>query len=124
MLAADICSNPSGSAPTLPEELGREASARLLEEIYRGGCVDSTSQSLAEELELRLPIDDPHSLDHASIPCHAPANPAIGTHAPVAMNTVAGGLTKINIPLSVPRRNACDIDACTANVQHSTCAPK
>ena len=57
MLAADICSNPSGSAPTLPEELGREASARLLEEIYRGGCVDSTSQSLAALLMSLGPPD-------------------------------------------------------------------
>lgn len=47
MLAADICSNPSGSAPTVPEELGREGAARLLEEIYRGGCIDSTAQTLA-----------------------------------------------------------------------------
>lgn len=31
-------------ALTVPEELGREVANRLLEEIYRGGCVDSTFQ--------------------------------------------------------------------------------
>lgn len=31
-------------ALTVPEELGREVANKLLEEIYRGGCVDSTFQ--------------------------------------------------------------------------------
>lgn len=59
VLAADICSNPSGSdqPPTVPEELGRLGAARLLEEIYRGGCVDSTSQSLAALLMALGPPD-------------------------------------------------------------------
>merc|ERR1712058_174594 len=33
--------------PTVPEELGLEGSRLLLEEIFRGGCADSLSQSLA-----------------------------------------------------------------------------
>lgn len=33
-------------ALTVPEELGREVANKLLEEIYRGGCVDSTFQWL------------------------------------------------------------------------------
>jgi len=32
--------------PTVPEDLGVQGAHALLEEIYRGGCVDSTSQSL------------------------------------------------------------------------------
>eukprot|EP00088_Acartia_fossae_P070963 TRINITY_DN9629_c0_g1_i2.p1 TRINITY_DN9629_c0_g1~~TRINITY_DN9629_c0_g1_i2.p1 ORF type:complete len:392 (+),score=43.47 TRINITY_DN9629_c0_g1_i2:2-1177(+) len=47
-LSAEICSNPAGSGdPTVPEELGKLGAKLLLEEIYRGGCADSTSQSLA-----------------------------------------------------------------------------
>ena len=59
VLSADICSNASGSGqpPTIPEELGREGAARLLEEIYRGGCVDSCSQSLAALLMVLGPPD-------------------------------------------------------------------
>jgi RNA 3'-terminal phosphate cyclase-like protein len=41
----------------VPEELGREGAARLLEEIYRGGCVDSASQSLAALLMALGPPD-------------------------------------------------------------------
>uniref|UniRef100_A0A240PJW7 Uncharacterized protein n=1 Tax=Anopheles atroparvus TaxID=41427 RepID=A0A240PJW7_ANOAO len=36
-----------GGNPSIPEDLGREAGMRLLDEIYRGGCVDSTFQWLA-----------------------------------------------------------------------------
>ncbi|XP_012264455.1 probable RNA 3'-terminal phosphate cyclase-like protein [Athalia rosae] len=36
-----------GSLPCVPEDLGREAALHLLDEIYRGGCVDSPFQSLA-----------------------------------------------------------------------------
>jgi RNA 3'-terminal phosphate cyclase-like protein len=59
VLAADICSNPSGSGepPTVPEELGQLGAARLLEEIYRGGCADSTSQSLTALLMALGPPD-------------------------------------------------------------------
>ncbi|XP_060574958.1 RNA 3'-terminal phosphate cyclase-like protein [Ruditapes philippinarum] len=47
--AAEMVSNPKGSnqGPTVPEDLGKEAAKYLLQEIYRGGCVDSISQSVA-----------------------------------------------------------------------------
>ncbi|XP_071445660.1 RNA 3'-terminal phosphate cyclase-like protein [Hetaerina americana] len=46
---AEAMSSPAspGSLPAIPEDLGREASLRLLEEIHNGGCVSSCSQSLA-----------------------------------------------------------------------------
>lgn len=49
---AETCSNPKSSndkdfKPSIPEDLGTEAAQLLLEEICRGGCVDSTNQSLA-----------------------------------------------------------------------------
>ncbi len=47
ILSAEVCSNPSGGDPTVPEELGVLGAKMLLEEIYRGGCADSSSQSLA-----------------------------------------------------------------------------
>ncbi|XP_058833572.1 probable RNA 3'-terminal phosphate cyclase-like protein [Topomyia yanbarensis] len=34
----------SGGNPSIPEELGKEAAMKLLDEIYRGGCVDSAFQ--------------------------------------------------------------------------------
>ncbi|ESO92599.1 hypothetical protein LOTGIDRAFT_216688 [Lottia gigantea] len=37
----------SGDPPTIPEDLGKETAKNLLEEIYRGGCVDTTNQSVA-----------------------------------------------------------------------------
>lgn len=45
----EAVSPPAGSktAPVVPEDLGVQAAYRLLEEIYRGGCVDSNFQSLA-----------------------------------------------------------------------------
>ncbi|XP_023687659.1 RNA 3'-terminal phosphate cyclase-like protein isoform X2 [Paramormyrops kingsleyae] len=47
-LSAELVSNPQGQgSPMLPEDLGRNCAKLLLEEIYRGGCVDSTNQSLA-----------------------------------------------------------------------------
>ncbi|XP_025061992.1 RNA 3'-terminal phosphate cyclase-like protein isoform X2 [Alligator sinensis] len=46
-LSAELASNPQGQgAAVLPEELGQNCAKLLLEEIYRGGCVDSTNQSL------------------------------------------------------------------------------
>ncbi|XP_065345493.1 probable RNA 3'-terminal phosphate cyclase-like protein [Cloeon dipterum] len=36
-----------GEAPSVPESIGEQAAFRLLEEIYRGGCVDSTFQNQA-----------------------------------------------------------------------------
>lgn len=48
-LSAEAISNPKGSdqGPSVAEEVGSKAAYLLLEEIYRGGCVDSTNQSLA-----------------------------------------------------------------------------
>lgn len=48
-LTAELMSNTAGSGkgPSVPEDLGREAAHLLLEEIYRGGCVSSSDQSLA-----------------------------------------------------------------------------
>jgi len=48
-LCADKVSNMAGAedGPTVPEDLGKEAAYLLLEEIHRGGCVDSNNQSLA-----------------------------------------------------------------------------
>ncbi|KAM9329717.1 RNA 3'-terminal phosphate cyclase-like protein [Gastrophryne carolinensis] len=47
-LSAELASNPQGQgAPVLPEDLGKNCAKLLLEEIYRGGCVDSVNQSLA-----------------------------------------------------------------------------
>ena len=43
-----MCSNPAGSgSPSVPEELAARGAKMLLEEIFRGGCADSSSQSLA-----------------------------------------------------------------------------
>ncbi|XP_069633680.1 RNA 3'-terminal phosphate cyclase-like protein isoform X3 [Haliaeetus albicilla] len=48
ILSAELASNPQGQgAAVLPEELGQSCAKLLLEEVYRGGCVDSTNQSLA-----------------------------------------------------------------------------
>ena len=48
-MTAESVSNPQGekTSPSVAEELGEQAAYLLLEEIYRGGCVDSTSQHLA-----------------------------------------------------------------------------
>lgn len=40
-------SKGSGGGPTVPEDLAKEATHLLFEEIQRGGCVDSICQSLA-----------------------------------------------------------------------------
>ncbi|EDW82699.1 uncharacterized protein Dwil_GK10124 [Drosophila willistoni] len=47
--AADCTSNTrkESESPSIPEELGQEAAMRLLDEIYRGGCCDSSYQWLA-----------------------------------------------------------------------------
>ncbi|KAL7838077.1 hypothetical protein AOLI_G00264810 [Acnodon oligacanthus] len=48
LLSAELASTPQGQGdPVLPEELGKNCAKLLLEEIYRGGCVDSNNQSLA-----------------------------------------------------------------------------
>ncbi|XP_059213816.1 RNA 3'-terminal phosphate cyclase-like protein [Centropristis striata] len=47
-LSAEMSSTPQGQGdPMLPEDLGRSCAKLLLEEVYRGGCVDSSNQSLA-----------------------------------------------------------------------------
>ena len=63
VLSAEITSKPSSKndggtkEPTVPEDLGLDAAKFLLEEIFRGGCVDSTSQSLALLLAALGPKD-------------------------------------------------------------------
>lgn len=46
---ASAVSNSKGSSegPSIPEDVAKEATYRLLHEIYNGGCVDSIGQSLA-----------------------------------------------------------------------------
>ncbi|KAK2179271.1 hypothetical protein NP493_500g00016 [Ridgeia piscesae] len=48
-LGAEVAANPRGSknGPTVPEDLGIQAANVLMEEVYRGGSVDSSSQGLA-----------------------------------------------------------------------------
>ena len=43
-----MASNSQGDnqLPSVAEDLGEQAAFHLLEEIYRGGCVDSTNQHL------------------------------------------------------------------------------
>ncbi|XP_011499814.1 PREDICTED: RNA 3'-terminal phosphate cyclase-like protein [Ceratosolen solmsi marchali] len=36
----------AGSLPCVPEDLGKEAALKLLDEIYRNGCIDSAFQSM------------------------------------------------------------------------------
>ncbi|XP_071563374.1 RNA 3'-terminal phosphate cyclase-like protein isoform X1 [Temnothorax nylanderi] len=36
----------TGSLPCVPEDLGKEAAMKLLDEIYRNGCIDSSFQSM------------------------------------------------------------------------------
>ncbi|KAI7813442.1 RNA 3'-terminal phosphate cyclase-like protein [Triplophysa rosa] len=46
--SAEVMSTPQGQGDQiLPEDLGKKCAKLLLEEIHRGGCVDSTNQSLA-----------------------------------------------------------------------------
>ena len=49
MLCVDACSNAKGDGElsVVPEDLGKEVALSLLQEVYRGGCVDATHQSLA-----------------------------------------------------------------------------
>ena len=51
-LCGEACSLPKGSLgkdkePSVPEDVALKATHNLLEEIYRGGCVDSSNQYLA-----------------------------------------------------------------------------
>ena len=45
----EAISNPKGSpnGPSLPEDIAKQATHKLFEEIYRGGCVSSINQGLA-----------------------------------------------------------------------------
>lgn len=47
-LTGEACCPPmeTNSIPCIPEDLGREAAMKLLDEINRGGCVDSAFQSM------------------------------------------------------------------------------
>uniref|UniRef100_A0A915LKG3 RNA 3'-terminal phosphate cyclase-like protein n=1 Tax=Meloidogyne javanica TaxID=6303 RepID=A0A915LKG3_MELJA len=47
--SAEAMSNPKDSQKIqlIPEEIGAEAAKRLLNEIYKGGCTDSSAQALA-----------------------------------------------------------------------------
>jgi len=36
-----------GAEPSIPEEIGKKAAHALFEEVYRGGCVDSSAQGLS-----------------------------------------------------------------------------
>jgi len=50
-LCGEACSLPKGSRelnqnPSVPEDVALQATHNLLEEIYRGGCVDSSQQYL------------------------------------------------------------------------------
>lgn len=44
--SVELLTNPEDSEIKLPEDLGRQAAMKLLDEIYRGGCCDSSSQWL------------------------------------------------------------------------------
>jgi len=55
-LSAELSSVDS-KEPILPEDLGLNAAKALLEEIFRGGCVDSTAQHLALLLAALGPKD-------------------------------------------------------------------
>lgn len=47
MLSADACSNPKGEGdPMIPEDIGKLVAYNLLQEVFKGGCVDSIHQSL------------------------------------------------------------------------------
>jgi len=47
MLSVQTASTPAGEGKSVvPEDLGKQAAEMLLEEIYRGGCIDSRHQSL------------------------------------------------------------------------------
>jgi len=56
-LSAEVCSGEAGGGTTVPEDLGLDGARRLLEEVYRGGCVDSTCQSLAALMMTLGPSD-------------------------------------------------------------------
>lgn len=47
-LACEATSNPKGQGEAVvPEDMGKTCADYLLQEIYRGGCIDSANQSLA-----------------------------------------------------------------------------
>lgn len=46
VLTSDAVSLPPPAPRSVPEDMGELAAKRLFEEIYRGGCVDSSFQCL------------------------------------------------------------------------------
>ncbi|XP_064477093.1 RNA 3'-terminal phosphate cyclase-like protein [Ornithodoros turicata] len=44
---AFLCAEAASDGPSVPEDIGVQGARALLREIYKGGCVDSTNQSLA-----------------------------------------------------------------------------
>lgn len=46
IFVGESMSNLPGENPAIPEEIGEKAASKLLEEIYRGGCCDSSAQGL------------------------------------------------------------------------------
>ena len=57
VLSAEVCTGPTSDGRAVPEELAERGVALLLEEIFRGGCCDSLSQSLAISLMGLTPPD-------------------------------------------------------------------
>jgi RNA 3'-terminal phosphate cyclase-like protein len=47
VMTAEVCLDQSERGKELPEELGKRGACMLLEEIRRGGCIDTSCQSLA-----------------------------------------------------------------------------
>jgi RNA 3'-terminal phosphate cyclase-like protein len=46
-LSEDLLHGQNRKDPSVPEDIAALAAKNLLEEIYRGGCIDSSSQYLA-----------------------------------------------------------------------------
>jgi len=57
-LSSEICLEPkSERGSSLPEDLGKQGAVLLLEEVQRGGCVDSSSQTFVLMLMALSPED-------------------------------------------------------------------
>jgi RNA 3'-terminal phosphate cyclase-like protein len=59
-----ISAEATGEGGTLPEELGKQVSALLLDEVHNGGCIDTVSQSLVLVLMALCPEDVSKVLNH------------------------------------------------------------
>ena len=57
VMCAESMSRTPGQEVATPEEIGKEAASRLLEEIYRGGCVDAIAQPLLLTFMALAPAD-------------------------------------------------------------------